>query len=122
MVGDLNSVPAADVTSLRAAGVELELYPREKDETDLELAVVRRAERGCLELRVAAALGGRLDQTLANLFLLELDELTGIDVRLEDGREESCSSAGEPHPPAGPATPCRCSRWKAQAQESPPRG
>jgi len=37
---------------------------------------------------VVAALGGRLDQTLANLYLLEMEDLRGIDVRLDDGREE----------------------------------
>ena len=49
---------------------------------------MRLAERGVHEIRVVAALGGRLDQTLANLYLLEMDELKGIDVRLDDGREE----------------------------------
>ncbi len=88
IIGDLDSLPAPEVESLRAAGVELEIYPREKDATDLELALVRLAERGVHEIRVVAALGGRLDQTLANLYLLEMDELKGIDVRLDDGREE----------------------------------
>ncbi len=88
LIGDLDSLPAPEVDSLRAAGVELEIFPREKDATDLELALVRVAGRGAHEIRVVAALGGRLDQTLANLGLLELDELKGIDVRLDDGHEE----------------------------------
>lgn len=88
LIGDLDSLPAAEVESLRAAGVELEIYPREKDATDLELALARVAARGVHEIRVVAALGGRLDQTLANLYLLEMDELKGIDVRLDDGHEE----------------------------------
>jgi len=88
LIGDLDSLPAPEVESLRAAGVELEIFPREKDATDLELALVRMAGSGVHEIRVVAALGGRLDQTLANLGLLELDELKGIDVRLDDGHEE----------------------------------
>jgi len=88
LIGDLDSLPAPEVETLRAAGVELEIFPREKDATDLELALARVAERGVQEIRVVAALGGRLDQTLANLGLLEMDELKGIDVRLDDGHEE----------------------------------
>jgi thiamine pyrophosphokinase len=33
-------------------------------------------------------LGGRIDQTLANLYLLLMPELQNSDVRLDDGREE----------------------------------
>lgn len=88
LVGDLDSLPAEEIESLRAAGVELEIFPREKNETDLELALLRLAKEGFVEIRVVAALGGRLDQTLANLYLLEMNALKGIDVRLDDGREE----------------------------------
>ncbi len=35
-----------------------------------------------------AGLGGRLDQTLANIYLLNLPQLSGCDVRLDDGVEE----------------------------------
>lgn len=88
LVGDLDSLPASEVESLRVAGVEVENHPAEKDETDLELALLRLAKEGFREIRVVAALGGRLDQTLANLYLLEMEELRGIDVRLDDGHEE----------------------------------
>lgn len=88
LIGDLDSLPEAEINSLRAAGVELKIFPREKDATDLELALQHLAAKGVKEIRVVAALGGRLDQTLANLYLLEMDELKGIDVRLDDGREE----------------------------------
>lgn len=88
LVGDLDSLPVGDVESLRAAGVEVENHPAEKDETDLELALLRLAKEGFREILVVAALGGRLDQTLANLYLLEMEELRGIDVRLDDGHEE----------------------------------
>ncbi|MHB8932713.1 MAG: thiamine diphosphokinase [Bellilinea sp.] len=88
LIGDFDSLPAAEVESLRAAGVEVKNYPSEKDETDLELALAYLAEQGFREIRVVAALGGRLDQTLANLYLLEMEELRGIDVRLDDGHEE----------------------------------
>ncbi len=88
LIGDLDSLDSQDVQSLRDAGVEVEIYPQEKDQTDLELALERIARQDFSEIRIVAALGGRLDQTLANLYMLELPALKNIDVRLDDGREE----------------------------------
>ena len=90
VIGDLDSLSPAEVTALQAAGVILERYPVDKDETDLELALNRALELGgpAVEIRIAGALGGRLDQTLGNLYLLSRPDLVGVDVRLEDGSEE----------------------------------
>jgi thiamine pyrophosphokinase len=88
LVGDLDSVAPEDVESLQAAGVRILRYPVDKDETDLELALQLVISTGYTVIRIIAALGGRLDQTLGNLFLLQLPELADCDVRLEDGREE----------------------------------
>jgi thiamine pyrophosphokinase len=43
---------------------------------------------GAQSIRVAAAVGGRLDQTLGNIFLLMQPQLASVDVRLVDGRRE----------------------------------
>ncbi len=88
LIGDLDSVAAEDAAALEAEGVEIRRFPVHKDETDLELALLAVRAAGVATLRVAAALGGRLDQTLANLSLLLLPELEDCDVRLDDGQEE----------------------------------
>jgi thiamine pyrophosphokinase len=88
LIGDLDSTDPEAVLTLSARGVRVERHPVEKDETDLELAVGRALEMGYLHLRIAGALGGRLDMTLGNLFLLALPTLRNIDARLEDGLEE----------------------------------
>ncbi|TLN12603.1 thiamine diphosphokinase, partial [bacterium] len=88
LIGDLDSVTEEDVQWAVAMGAEVRRYPREKDETDLELALRAAVLGGSREILLAAALGGRLDQTLGNVFLLMRPELAGLDVRLEDGREE----------------------------------
>lgn len=88
LIGDLDSVSAEQVAALEAAGVHIERYPAEKDETDLELALLWAVRAGFRHITVLAALGGRLDQTLGNLFLLMRPELADREVRLEDGREE----------------------------------
>ncbi|GAP13815.1 thiamine diphosphokinase [Longilinea arvoryzae] len=88
LIGDLDSANAEDVHWAADNGAELRRYPREKDETDLELALQAALQTGSRRIVLAAALGGRLDQTLGNLFLLMRPELAGLDVRLEDGMEE----------------------------------
>jgi thiamine pyrophosphokinase len=68
--------------------VAVELFPRDKNETDLELAISHAIERKPEQILIVAALGGRLDQTLANIALLADPRLAGFDVRLDDGVEE----------------------------------
>lgn len=88
VIGDLDSLSADEVAALQGTGVQIERHPAEKDETDLELAIQYALQQGFKQMRVVAALGGRLDQTLANLALLEMPGLEGVDIRLDDGREE----------------------------------
>ena len=89
LIGDLDSITAAEVLELEQAHVRIQRYPVDKDETDLELALLVALKEGYRTLLVVAALGGRLDQTLGNLFLLTLPALSGCDIRLEDGVEEA---------------------------------
>jgi thiamine pyrophosphokinase len=70
IVGDLDSVEAALVESLVAQGTELEKHPTAKNETDLELAIERALRDGATEIVLLGALGGRLDQSLANVLLM----------------------------------------------------
>lgn len=88
VIGDLDSLSPAEVQQLADAGARILQYPIDKNETDLELAILHACDLGCFHLRILGSLGGRLDQTLANLFLLALPELDGVDARLDDGTEE----------------------------------
>ena len=88
VVGDLDSLPPSLVETLQAQGSAVYRYPRDKDETDLELALRHALEYSPEAIRVVGALGLRLDQTLANVALLAAPWLEGIDVRLDDGVEE----------------------------------
>ena len=51
-------------------GVQIERHPPAKDQTDLELAIDHALREGAQEIVLLGALGGRLDQTLANLLIL----------------------------------------------------
>ncbi len=88
VIGDLDSLSAVELAQFQAHGGIVERYPTEKDETDLELALEWALRQNPTDIRIAAALGGRLDQTLGNLSLLTRPDLATLDVRLEDGHEE----------------------------------
>jgi len=88
VIGDMDSADGSALQTLQADGVLIERYPRDKNETDLELAIQRAIELGPREVVIVAALGGRMDQTLANIALLSDIRLSTLDVRLDDGVEQ----------------------------------
>ena len=85
IVGDLDSITEAE---LQQANTEVAQYPRDKNETDLELALNHALDKNPSAIVVVAALGNRLDQTIANLALLSDPRLSAVDLRLDDGVEE----------------------------------
>ena len=83
LIGDLDSLTPEQKTAVAAANIQQITYPSQKDETDLELALLYACEQfPDAEIVVAASLGGRLDQTLANLLLLAHPDLQGHTIRL----------------------------------------
>ena len=88
IIGDMDSADSEALRSFQEDGVEVELFPQDKNETDLELAINRAIELNPEQIVIVAALGGRLDQTLANITLLADPRLSTLDVRLDDGVEE----------------------------------
>ena len=88
VVGDLDSAEKRHLQQLQVSGVEIELFPRDKNETDLELAIHRAIELDPRQILIVGALGGRFDQTLANVSLLTNSQLANLDARLDDGVEE----------------------------------
>jgi thiamine pyrophosphokinase len=82
-VGDGDSLGEDGIAALEAAGIPTVRMPFDKDESDTELALRSALAGGPASIVVLGALGGpRLDHALANLALLTLPELRGIDVRL----------------------------------------
>lgn len=89
IIGDMDSAEKEQLQEFREAEVSMELFPHDKNETDLELAIHRAVELNPAQIIIIAGLGGRLDQTLANITLLTDIRLSNIDIRLDDGVEES---------------------------------
>jgi thiamine pyrophosphokinase len=85
IVGDGDSLGGDGVARFREAGIEVRLSPIDKNESDSELAIRACLERAADRITLLGGFGGpRLDHTLANLSLLAMPELRGLDVRLLD--------------------------------------
>lgn len=89
VVGDLDSLEGDVQQELERAGVKFERYPQDKNATDLELALQHALQMKPEAILIVAALGERLDQTLANLALLSDEGLSPLDIRLDDGVEQA---------------------------------
>lgn len=87
IIGDLDSLSARQVDEFASAGAEILRFPAEKDETDLELALRWCLDNRAGEIVIIGALGGRIDQTLANICLLALPELREISIEVVDGEQ-----------------------------------
>ncbi|MDD3409876.1 MAG: thiamine diphosphokinase [Eubacteriales bacterium] len=76
LVGDMDSLERAP------EGIALLRFPREKDDTDMGLALREGWARGYRRFRLYGALGGRLDHTLGNLQLLARYARQGADAAM----------------------------------------
>lgn len=70
LIGDLDSTPAARIDEARRAGVHIVEHARDKDATDLELALDLARDEGAGRVLVIGGHGGRVDHLLGNVGLL----------------------------------------------------
>ena len=88
LIGDLDSVPAKEVTRLEKENVEINRFPTHKDETDLELALGMLDEFKVSVAILVGATGDRLDHTLGNIHLLTKYQCS-FHLSLDDGKQEA---------------------------------
>lgn len=97
LIGDFDSLAPADLAALEAAGTRILRHPARKDQTDLELALDFALAEGASDIVILGGLGGRWDQTFANLLLLVRSNgfsraaeaaTTNARVHLLDGAQE----------------------------------
>jgi thiamine pyrophosphokinase len=82
LIGDLDSLPVEAEAWRETNDGNMILYPHDKNETDLELALLYAVHHFEEDIQIFGALGGRLDQTLANIMLLAHPALAGRRVEL----------------------------------------
>ena len=88
VIGDLDSMPVADRAALQSSGVAVRPHPRDKNETDLELALTEALGRKASHILIVGALGKRLDHTIGNISMIGDPALADVDIHLDDGLEE----------------------------------
>lgn len=89
VIGDLDSLPIEVRTWLEAENTPFISHPAAKNETDLELALLYAVENYPDDLLLFGSLGGRLDQTLANILLLTHPQLDGRRITLITANERA---------------------------------
>lgn len=70
IIGDMDSIGSAQLENYKSKGVKVIQYSADKDFTDTELALDYALKQKPTAIYIWGALGGRLDHTLANVFLL----------------------------------------------------
>jgi thiamine pyrophosphokinase len=102
VIGDLDSALPSDVAEAVASGARVERHPRDKNATDLELALDAAMALGAEEILVLVDDGGRLDHTLSALLLLGAPRYSGCRLDAQVGRalvhvvRDERALAGEP--------------------------
>ncbi len=80
VVGDFDSISFESLAMLERSGARLERYPREKDATDLALALDAALAFGSRRILLVGGVGGRLDHLLGELLLLGADAYAGVEL------------------------------------------
>lgn len=84
IIGDFDSLTKAQYQRYEKLGAKIVKCPVEKDETDGELALQYCQERGFNNIVIIGFAGGRLDQQLANIFLLEYAFRNGMTAFIKE--------------------------------------
>ncbi len=88
VIGDLDSADPKTLKWARRHGILVRQFRREKDKTDTELALDYAIEQRATEVDFLGVLGGRIDHSLGNVFLLARAESRGLRARLLDERTQ----------------------------------
>jgi thiamine pyrophosphokinase len=84
IIGDMDSIDTAQLADYSADKIEIIKHPHDKDFSDTELALDYALNLNPQEIFIWCALGGRIDHTLSNVFLLCRGHEKGIRTFLVD--------------------------------------
>ncbi|ADO76910.1 thiamine diphosphokinase [Halanaerobium praevalens] len=82
VIGDLDSLTKKNRKYYQSQKIEIIKHPVEKDQTDSELAIDYCLNNNFQKIYLTGALGGRFDQQLANLNLLEYIVELGLEAKI----------------------------------------
>lgn len=83
LIGDMDTLTPDEVATAQSQGTEVRCFPSDKDQSDLELAILAAYQMGARRMTLLGALGGQWDHCLANLLApLSLCQSLGVWGRL----------------------------------------
>ena len=85
IIGDMDSI--SDLEQQATSNTELISYRSEKNETDLELALIYAEEQGADQIVIVGAMGGRMDMTIANILLITHASLGSCRIEVWHGEQ-----------------------------------
>jgi len=85
VIGDFDSLPVSERQGIGDA--EFITYPAEKDETDLELALLYAVKQGVDQIVLVGVMGGRLEMSLANVLLLAHGNFSSYRIEVWHGAQ-----------------------------------
>ncbi len=88
IIGDFDSLTEAELDFWKARKVNLEQHPVDKEKTDGELTIDYCNRLDCDTIILIGSMGGRFDQQLANIYLLEYSLNLGIDAFIREAELE----------------------------------
>lgn len=85
LVGDFDSIDPEIKKFYYDSAIEIVQFPRQKDYTDMELALDIAVEKGATRIFITGATGSRLDHTLSNIQLLHKLADAGVEGIIVNG-------------------------------------
>ncbi|MEI7885642.1 MAG: thiamine diphosphokinase [Clostridia bacterium] len=89
IVGDFDSLSLEILEAYQKQGINCLRVPKEKDFTDIELAIEKALARGAGSITIAGADGGEFDHELANYFLLAKYIQADCEIRIITSEHEA---------------------------------
>jgi len=84
VIGDMDSLSPSLMQDLINHGSQLIEFSPDKDQTDFELALTYAVQQGAVDILLLGLLGGRLDQSMANILLLTRNEWKDLNLIVSD--------------------------------------
>ena len=88
IIGDLDSASESVINYYKEKNVSFEKFPSKKDETDMEICIYLAEKLNAKRIDLIAAMGGRIDHTIANINLLYYIKEKNIFPRIISEKEE----------------------------------
>ncbi|MFC1984705.1 thiamine diphosphokinase [Chloroflexota bacterium] len=85
IIGDLDSL--SDLGQQDISNTEFVSFPVEKNETDLELALLYAEKQGVDQVVMVGVMGGRMDMTIANILLITHTSLSSCRIEVWHGEQ-----------------------------------